>query len=110
MSQPSNPSASIGTLLGTMCKKHSRPCKLTLILPKVIHALTHPNLQGVPKVWKPLKSGQNKRGKKSTILHPTYFFTGNPMVTSDLTLNITSKLQRLKNRFFKCNPHFLLQI
>ncbi|CAB0030013.1 unnamed protein product [Trichogramma brassicae] len=36
MSQPNNPSASIGTLLGTICKMHSRPCKLALILPKML--------------------------------------------------------------------------
>ncbi|CAB0041853.1 unnamed protein product [Trichogramma brassicae] len=34
MSQPNNPFASIGTLLSTICKMHSRPCKLALILPK----------------------------------------------------------------------------
>uniref|UniRef100_A0ABD2WVK6 Uncharacterized protein n=1 Tax=Trichogramma kaykai TaxID=54128 RepID=A0ABD2WVK6_9HYME len=63
----------------------------------------------------PEKGTRQRRVRKRLSLYdltpyPTYFSTRNPMVTLNLTLNITFKLQRPKNRFFNWNPHFLLQI
>ncbi|CAB0030322.1 unnamed protein product [Trichogramma brassicae] len=42
--------------------------------------------------------------------YPTYFSMWNPMVTMNLTLNVSSKLQQTKNRCFKWKLLLLLQI
>ncbi|CAB0032475.1 unnamed protein product [Trichogramma brassicae] len=44
----------------------------------------------------------------ATLALITNYTPRNSMVTTDLTLNITSKLQRLKNRFFKLEPPFFI--
>ena len=64
---------------------------------------------GGKTIWQLLKLSHNEH-KKIISQYPTYFSTRNPMVTLNLTLNITSKLQRTKIDFSYGDPNFLFQI